>query len=50
LHLCWRIEAAFCRLKDFRRTATRYDFAKIEQPPMAQMLARMARRTRPAHT
>jgi transposase len=22
---CWRIEAAFCRLKDFRRVATRYD-------------------------
>jgi hypothetical protein len=21
----WRIEAAFCRLKDFRRVATRYD-------------------------
>ena len=21
----WRIEAAFCRLKDFRRIATRYD-------------------------
>jgi transposase len=21
----WRIEAAFCRLKDFRRAATRYD-------------------------
>jgi transposase len=23
--LCWRIEAAFNRLKDFRRVATRYD-------------------------
>jgi len=22
---CWRIEAAFCRLKDFHRVATRYD-------------------------
>ena len=21
----WRVEAAFCRLKDFRRVATRYD-------------------------
>ena len=24
----WRIEAAFCRLKDFRRVATRYDKAR----------------------
>ncbi|NBJ11717.1 transposase [Microvirga sp. SYSU G3D207] len=27
MHYCerWRIEAAFCRLKDFRRLAIRYD-------------------------
>lgn len=22
---CWRVEAALCRLKDFRRVGTRYD-------------------------
>jgi transposase len=28
----WRIEAAFCRLKDFRRVATRYDKLAINFP------------------